>query len=173
MRKCSNCNSNEIEVDSARGDEGETFRVTVLLGHSHSVSILVCTNCGSVLADNIIVSEVQFEENAVGNSSAVGQFVSADSKGGATGYGKFHVGTSTESREVTLRKAKTGITHLCSNLHLSGHCIDTAHNFFKMALSRNLTRGRKNSHIYAACVYITCRTEGTSRKKKKFHSNEV
>lgn len=25
-------------------------------------------------------------------------------------------------------------------------------------------RGRKNSHIYAACVYITCRTEGTSRK---------
>lgn len=124
----------------------------------------VCTNCGSVLADNIIVSEVQFEENAVGNSSAVGQFVSADSKGGATGYGKFHVGTSTESREVTLRKAKTGINHLCSILHLSNHCVDTAHNFFKMALSRNLTRGRKNSHIYAACVYITCRTEGTSRK---------
>lgn len=44
-------------------------------------SPLVCTNCGSVLCDNIIVSEVQFEENAVGNSSAVGQFVSADSKG--------------------------------------------------------------------------------------------
>lgn len=145
MKKCSVCNSNEIEIDSARGDE-------------------VCTNCGSVLADNIIVSEVQFEENAVGNSSAVGQFVSADSKGGATGYGKFHVGTSTESREVTLRKAKTGISHLCSMLHLSNHCVDTAHNFFKMALSRNLTRGRKNSHIYAACVYITCRTEGTSRK---------
>lgn len=126
------------------------------------------------MADSIIVSEVQFEENAVGNSSAVGQFVSADSKGGATGYGKFHVGTSTESREVTLRKAKTGINHLCGILHLSNHCVDTAHNFFKMALSRNLTRGRKNSHIYAACVYITCRTEGTSRKSinptQIFHS---
>jgi transcription factor IIIB 90 kDa subunit len=47
MRKCVNCNSTEIEVDSSRGDE-------------------VCTNCGSVLADNIIVSEVQFEENAHG-----------------------------------------------------------------------------------------------------------
>lgn len=35
----------------------------------------------------MIVSEVQFEENAVGSSSAVGQFVSAESKGGATGYG--------------------------------------------------------------------------------------
>lgn len=38
MKKCSNCNSTDIEVDSARGDE-------------------VCTNCGSVLADNIIVAE--------------------------------------------------------------------------------------------------------------------
>lgn len=38
MKKCINCNSTEIEVDSARGDE-------------------VCTNCGSVLSDNIIVAE--------------------------------------------------------------------------------------------------------------------
>lgn len=142
-RKCNNCGSADIEVDSARGDA-------------------VCTNCGSVLEDNIIVSEVQFEENAHGASSAVGQFVASDSKGGATAYGKFHVGTGTESREVTLRKARQGITHLCYQLHLNNHCIETACNFFKMALIRHLTRGRRNTHIYAACVYITCRTEGTS-----------
>ncbi|XP_001655206.2 transcription factor IIIB 90 kDa subunit [Aedes aegypti] len=142
-RKCNNCGSAEIEVDNARGDA-------------------VCTNCGSVLEDNIIVSEVQFEENAHGASSAVGQFVASDSKGGATAYGKFHVGTGTESREVTLRKARQGITHLCHQLHLNNHCIETACNFFKMALIRHLTRGRRNTHIYAACVYITCRTEGTS-----------
>lgn len=141
--KCKNCGSADIEVDSARGDA-------------------VCTNCGSVLEDNIIVSEVQFEENHAGVASAVGQFVSADSKGGATGYGKFQVGSGVESREVTLRKARQGITHLCHQLNLNNHCIDTACNFFKMALMRHLTRGRKNSHIYAACVYITCRTEGTS-----------
>ena len=35
-------------------------------------------------------------------------------------------------------------------------------NFYKMALSRRLTHGRKNSHVIAACVYITCRIEGTS-----------
>lgn len=166
--KCKNCGSSDIEVrenflffsflvrrlnlnklfllfqvDSARGDA-------------------VCTNCGSVLEDNIIVSEVQFEEGAHGASNAVGQFVSSESKGGATGYGKFHVGSGQESREVTLRKAKTGITHLCHQLSLNNHCIETACNFFKMALSRHLTRGRRNTHIYAACVYITCRTEGTS-----------
>ncbi|XP_313145.6 transcription factor IIIB 90 kDa subunit [Anopheles gambiae] len=142
-RKCNNCGSADIEVDNARGDA-------------------VCTNCGSVLEDNIIVSEVQFEENAHGAASAVGQFVASDSRGGATQYGKFQVSTGTESREVTLRKARQGITHLCSQLRLNNHCIETACNFFKMALIRNLTRGRRNTHIYAACVYITCRTEGTS-----------
>ncbi|XP_050069000.1 transcription factor IIIB 90 kDa subunit [Anopheles maculipalpis] len=142
-RKCNNCGSADIEVDNARGDA-------------------VCTNCGSVLEDNIIVSEIQFEENAHGAASAVGQFVASDSRGGATAYGKFHVATGTESREVTLRKARHGITHLCSQLRLNNHCIETACNFFKMALIRNLTRGRRNTHIYAACVYITCRTEGTS-----------
>ena len=142
--KCKNCGSTEIEEDNARGDA-------------------VCTNCGSVLEDNLIVSEIQFEDVGQG-SAAIGQFVSSDSTGGATGYGKFQVGSGAESREVTIKKAKLGITRLCQQLQLSNHYIETALNFFKMALTRHLTRGRKNTHIYAACVYITCRTEGTSRK---------
>ncbi|XP_017023579.1 transcription factor IIIB 90 kDa subunit [Drosophila kikkawai] len=142
--KCRNCGSNEIEEDNARGDR-------------------VCMNCGSVLEDSLIVSEVQFEEVGHG-AAAIGQFVSADSSGGATnyGYGKFQVGSGTESREVTIKKAKKDITLLCQQLQLSQHYADTALNFFKMALSRHLTRGRKSTHIYAACVYMTCRTEGTS-----------
>lgn len=67
-RKCKNCGSSDIEVDPARGDA-------------------VCTNCGSVLEDSIIVAEVQFEEGSHGTSSAIGQFVSAESKGGATSFG--------------------------------------------------------------------------------------
>lgn len=58
-RVCAACGCSEIEVDAARGDA-------------------VCTGCGSVLEDNIIVSEVQFVENSGGGSSAVGQFVSLD-----------------------------------------------------------------------------------------------
>lgn len=125
----------------------------------------VCMNCGSVLEDSLIVSEVQFEEMGHG-ASAIGQFVSAESSGGATnyGYGKFQVGSGTESREVTIKKAKKDITLLCQQLQLTQHYADTALNFFKMALNRHLTRGRKSTHIYAACVYMTCRTEGTSRK---------
>lgn len=68
-KKCQHCGSSDIEVDPARGDA-------------------VCTNCGTVLEDNIIVAEVEFQENAHGGSTAIGQFVSADSKGGATGFGR-------------------------------------------------------------------------------------
>lgn len=67
-RKCKNCGSSDIEVDPARGDA-------------------VCTNCGSVLEDNIIVAEVQFEEGANGTANTIGQFVSSDSKGGGTSFG--------------------------------------------------------------------------------------
>lgn len=56
---CKNCGSSDIDVDHARGDA-------------------VCMGCGSVLEDNIIVSEVEFVETGGGGSLAVGQFVSAE-----------------------------------------------------------------------------------------------
>ncbi|XP_023727508.1 transcription factor IIIB 90 kDa subunit isoform X1 [Cryptotermes secundus] len=141
--KCKNCGCSEIDVDPARGDA-------------------VCTNCGSVLEDSIIVSEVQFEENAHGGSSALGQFVSSDSKGGARGFGgSFHVGLGKESREITLRNAKRAIVNLAQQLRLNQHCTETAFNFYKMALQGQLTRGRRNTHVVAACVYMTCRIEAT------------
>lgn len=66
--KCKNCGSTNIETDPARGDA-------------------VCTECGFVLEDNIIVSETTFEESPAGNMMMIGQFVSNESSGGATGFG--------------------------------------------------------------------------------------
>ncbi|XP_043276945.1 transcription factor IIIB 90 kDa subunit isoform X2 [Venturia canescens] len=141
--KCRNCGSTDIETDPARGDA-------------------VCTNCGFVLEDQLIVSETTFEETPSGNMMVLGQFVANDSTGGATGFGAAYHVNGKESREITIQNAKKGITHLCLQLHLNQHCIDTSVNFYKMALSRHLTRGRKQAHNHAACVYITCRTEGTA-----------
>lgn len=67
-RVCRGCGGTDIELDAARGDA-------------------VCTGCGSVLEDNIIVSEVQFVENSGGGSSAVGQFVSLDGEFCSSGKG--------------------------------------------------------------------------------------
>uniref|UniRef100_A0AAY4B5H2 Transcription factor IIIB 90 kDa subunit n=1 Tax=Denticeps clupeoides TaxID=299321 RepID=A0AAY4B5H2_9TELE len=115
-RVCQSCGCTDIDVDQARGNA-------------------VCMSCGSVLEDNIIVSEVQFVENSGGGSSAVGQFVSAD--------------------------GKRQIHNLGSQLQLNQHCLDTAFNFLKMVVSKHLTRGRKMAHVIAACLYLVCRTEGT------------
>jgi len=61
--KCDCCGSTDIDVDPSRADA-------------------VCTDCGTVLESSIIVSDIQFEENAHGGASAIGHFVSADVKGG-------------------------------------------------------------------------------------------
>ncbi|KAF7690263.1 BRF1 RNA polymerase III transcription initiation factor subunit b isoform X2 [Silurus meridionalis] len=142
-RRCKNCGGDDIDIDQARGSA-------------------VCTTCGSVLEDNIIVSEVQFVENSGGGASAIGQFVSADgpAKTPVLGTG-FHTSLGKESRAQTLQNGKRQIHSLGSQLQLNQHCLDTAFNFFKMVVSKHLTRGRKMAHVIAACLYLVCRTEGT------------
>ncbi|XP_047467706.1 transcription factor IIIB 90 kDa subunit-like [Mugil cephalus] len=140
---CKNCGGSDIDVDQARGDA-------------------VCMSCGSVLEDNIIVSEVEFVETGGGGSLAVGQFISSESGGKIPSFGDAHLsGMGRESRAQTLQRAKQHINTLGHQLQLNKHCLDTALNFYKMALTKHLTRGRKSSHVIAACIYLVCRTEGT------------
>ncbi|KAL6106036.1 brf1 [Pungitius sinensis] len=140
---CKNCGGADIDVDHARGDA-------------------VCMTCGSVLEDNIIVSEVEFVETGGGASSAVGQFIAADAGGVNPSFGENHFsGMGRESRAQTLQNARQNINTLGHQLQMNKHCLDTALNFYKMALMKNLTRGRKNCHVVAACLYLVCRTEGT------------
>ncbi|KAH0546796.1 transcription factor IIIB 90 kDa subunit-like isoform X1 [Cotesia glomerata] len=141
--KCRSCGSNDIETDPSRGDS-------------------VCTACGVVYEDQLIVSETSFEETSSGNMMVVGQFVASDSTGSASGFGGGYRINSKESHEITIQNARKGITHLCQQLHLKPYNIEMSVNFYKMALAKNLTRGRKQAHNHAACVYITCRTERTS-----------
>jgi len=58
-KTCPHCKSSDLDVDGSRGNT-------------------VCMNCGSVLEENSIVSEVTIQENADGSSSVVGQFVSSE-----------------------------------------------------------------------------------------------
>ena len=56
---CKNCGGTEIDNDPARGDA-------------------VCIGCGSVVESLCMVSSVEFQENAAGNASVIGQFVSSE-----------------------------------------------------------------------------------------------
>ncbi|KAK3596018.1 hypothetical protein CHS0354_032541 [Potamilus streckersoni] len=139
---CSHCGCTEIDTDPARGDA-------------------VCTGCGSVLEDQIIVSEVQFQENSGGGSSMVGQFVSSEGPKSISMGSGFQHGMQKESRTITLQNGKKRIQHIAAQMKLNQHCVDTAFNFFKIAVAKRMTRGRKTNHVVAACLYLVCRTERT------------
>lgn len=96
-RACQNCGGTDIDVDQSRG-------------------IAVCTSCGVVLEENCIVSEVQFEENAYGGASAIGQFVSNDNQGGTGFINSYRGGNGKQSREITMKRAREKITTMGQQL---------------------------------------------------------
>lgn len=143
---CNQCGSTELESDPTRGD---TF----------------CTKCGAVIEESLIVSELQFEEGSHGAANLIGRMVSSDAnyKSLAAGtLGNNLAVSSRESREITLENAKRRVKSIGQQLRLNNHCVTMAFNFYKMALSRRLTYGRRQNNVYAACLYMTCRIEGTS-----------
>ncbi|XP_054716876.1 transcription factor IIIB 90 kDa subunit-like [Uloborus diversus] len=144
--QCQQCGSTDIDTDPSRGDS-------------------VCTQCGSVLEESGIISEVTFQQDSRGVSRSVGQLVHSEGtfligrKNGLNLGSRFGFGR--ESRAITLQNARRKIQDLCSKLNLNPRCVDTAFGFYKVALSRQLTRGRKSTHVVAACVYMVCRKEET------------
>ncbi|KAK7903979.1 hypothetical protein WMY93_016586 [Mugilogobius chulae] len=90
-------------------------------------------------------------------------------------FGDSNISLGRESRAQTLQKAKAQIVTLGQQLQMNQHCVDTAFNFYRMALCKGLTRGRKNLHVAAACLYMVCRTEGTPRilQHKRFKSRSM
>ena len=107
---CPKCYSNEIDCDGASGES-------------------VCTNCGHVLEECAIVSEVQFAEGAGGQSSVVGQFVPENGLAYHSGPG--FGGYNKDSREVTLANGKRVIQHLSGLLRLNTNHGEVAHRFFQ------------------------------------------
>ncbi|KAK5967498.1 hypothetical protein GCK32_004904 [Trichostrongylus colubriformis] len=142
-RTCPHCGCSDIDEDAGRGDA-------------------TCMRCGTVLEESIVVAENQFQERAGGSGhTLVGQFVSLE-RGQAQARAASHGLVSQESREVTFARGRKLIEEIASQLRINQHCIDTSYNFFKMSVSRNLTRGRVRSHVVAACLYMTCRLENTA-----------
>ncbi|CAF0773459.1 unnamed protein product [Rotaria sp. Silwood1] len=139
--KACKCGGTEIDTDPARG-------------------VTVCMLCGEVIEDIRIVNEAEITETSGGGIQVIGQFLSEnDVRGGsAGGMMNFNI---RESRQITLHKARRGITDIASNMRMNHHCIDAAFKIYKMALDRGLSRGNKSTHLLASCLYIICRTEGT------------
>lgn len=49
-------------------------------------------------------------------------------------------------------------------MKLPDRFVDVAQRWYTLALNSNFVRGRRTDYIIAACLYIVCRTEGTSHQ---------
>ncbi|VAI18015.1 unnamed protein product [Triticum turgidum subsp. durum] len=91
--------------------------------------ITCCGMCGKVFDEHIFEVGPTFVKNSSGQGVAV---------------------------RYPVKELKQKIVH---GLHVSGgdDIICTAHNFYKLALDNDFTKGRRTSHVAAACLYIACR----------------
>lgn len=110
---------------------------------------LVCSNCGTVVQDSVLINEVEFSELSNGNSSRNGQFIVTPSQ--KSGY-------PTASQSSVEGKAR--IQTICeslSRLENQPDVCELAERIFKKALHERFIRGRTIEIVAAACVYVAIR----------------
>ncbi|KAI8927947.1 cyclin-like protein [Entophlyctis helioformis] len=147
-RFCPHCGPGYVEVET---DDK--------LGH------VVCRNCGSVMEENTIVSEVTFSESSKGAAIADGfQLDTGQARAKTRGtFGLIRTG-SQESREQTIQNGHRRIQEIANQpqIRMNERLVQVAQRFFNLAVSQNFTKGRKAGNVVAACLYIVCRLEKTA-----------
>lgn len=108
---------------------------------------ICCALCGKVLDQEVYTDEPTFIKESSGQSRLAGTVLSSIE----SGYSISH--------ERTLAKGKEEISLIVHNLHIGGGdtIIAKAHRFYQLALEQNFTKGRRTTHVAAACLYIACR----------------
>ncbi|KAL5662613.1 hypothetical protein ACJX0J_029738, partial [Zea mays] len=124
----------------------------ILLGteqkiHQNFLLCLCCGTCGKVLDQEVYTDEPTFVKDNKGQSRLAGSILESIE----SGYSM--------SRQRTLDKGRDEIRQIVNNLHISGGetIVSKAFRFYELALDRNFTRGRRTTHVAAACLYIACR----------------
>jgi len=109
--------------------------------------IRCCGTCGKVLDQEIYTDEPNFVKDSTGQSRLAGSILTSIE----SGYSMSH--------QRTVEKGKDEISQIVNNLHVSGGdtIISKALKYYELALDRNFTRGRRTTHVAAACLYIACR----------------
>ncbi|GMG23403.1 unnamed protein product [Ambrosiozyma monospora] len=147
--KCKNCGNTEFSRE-----------------YLTASSDLACTNCGAVIEDNPIVSEVTFAESSSGAATVQGAFVGSDQARANFGNNR----GSLDSREQTLSNGKKRIKNVAIALGIPDFVSDAAYQWFQLALTNNFVQGRRSQNVVAACLYVACRKEKTHHMLIDFSS---
>ncbi|KAI6153338.1 BRF1-domain-containing protein [Pisolithus tinctorius] len=141
MTTCTDCGGTVIEYDAAAGNG-------------------FCVQCGTVVEENTIVSEVTFGETSTGAAMVQGAYVGQ----GATRArlsGPFGNRGSSESREQTIANASRRIQSFAAALRLSEIVALAATRLYTLAVEHKFTKGRRSTHVAAVCLYVACRQKET------------
>lgn len=108
---------------------------------------ICCGTCGKVLDQEVYTDEPTFVKDNTGQSRLAGSILASIE----SGYSISH--------QRTLDKGRDEIRQIVNNLHVSGGetIVSKAYRFYELAVDRNFTRGRRTTHVAAACLYIACR----------------
>ncbi|TGO39814.1 hypothetical protein BHYA_0047g00180 [Botrytis hyacinthi] len=124
----------------------------------------VCHNCGTVVDDSNIVSEIQFGESSSGAAIVQGSHVGADQGGAQTMGPAFRrAGGGESNKENTLREGKRVMQALANQLGISDQVVGVGHQIFKLASMNNFIQGRRTDLVAAVCLYSACRKEQPCR----------
>ncbi|KAF7143749.1 hypothetical protein RHSIM_Rhsim05G0035300 [Rhododendron simsii] len=109
-------------------------------------TMISCSNCGKVLHNDEFTDEPTFVKGAGGESRLAGSYV------------KSFQSDYSESFRRTIDKGKQKIHELAVSLGTEdGAAINQADAFYKIAVERSFTKGRRTDQVAAACLYIACR----------------
>nr|XP_010912795.1 transcription factor IIIB 60 kDa subunit isoform X2 [Elaeis guineensis] len=108
---------------------------------------IICGYCGKILDQDLYATEPTFIKDSSGQSRLAGSILHSVQ----SGYSASH--------ERTLMKGRDEIRDIVNSLRVGGgdSIINKAHAFYQIAVDKNFTRGRRTSHVAAACLYIACR----------------
>ena len=123
-----------------------------------------CTVCGKILDDSVFSTDPTFSKTSGGAIQVDGNFVPesgiAHSVGRPTRGGRVF-GLQIDSHEKTVNKGKQEINQIADRLAMKPRedITMSAHRLYKIAVTRNFTRGRRTTQVAGACLYVICRQE--------------
>ncbi|XP_011032209.1 PREDICTED: transcription factor IIIB 90 kDa subunit-like isoform X3 [Populus euphratica] len=108
--------------------------------------IVSCSRCGKVLEFSYLSSEASFVKSRSGESHVAGSFVRS-------------VESENASRERLYERARDGMLNIKNGLGMGENLgiVNQAMVYYRIAVERNFTRGRRTDQVQAACLYIACR----------------
>ncbi|KAL2067019.1 hypothetical protein VTL71DRAFT_1443 [Oculimacula yallundae] len=117
----------------------------------------ICHNCGFIVEESTIVSEVTFGENSSGAAVVQGSYVSADQSGARSIGPAFKRAGGGEDREATIRDGRRQMQSMGAQLQISDPTVAAGVQIFKLAAMSNFIQGRRMDMVAAVCLYSACR----------------